>query len=117
MSFRLFKRIVFLGLVLGALSTSASHLSADDTPLLMGLDYANPFGNYFVISGFVDDEDPEACIVGFDGILEGYSVMPESDGYFYLVVQLEPEEVGWAEASAFDAANQESNLDGLFVSY
>lgn len=63
------------------------------------------------ITGTVEDEDPESCIINFGGILTGYSTTVNADGSFFFAIDLdkdEPNGEGTACAVAVDSLGQES---------
>lgn len=72
----------------------------------------DPVNGTWHISGTVEDEDPESCVINFGGILTGHSTNVEADGTFFFSIDLdkyEPNGEGPACAVAVDSMGQESD--------
>lgn len=72
----------------------------------------DPVKGTWHISGTVEDEDPESCVINFGGILIGHSTTVNADGTFSYFVDLDKDEPGGegpACAVAVDSMGQESD--------
>lgn len=88
--------------VAGFCALSASTAQANEPPEIVSLTWYNPYGDYFVFYGWVADEIPDSCAVGFGGLIAGWGAMPSADGYFYAFVELPPGTIGNVTAEAID---------------
>lgn len=72
----------------------------------------DPDNGGWLISGTVDDEDPESCLIQFGGILDGHSTTVNADGTFSFSINLDktqPGGEGPACAVAIDSFAQTSD--------
>ncbi|MBC8288915.1 MAG: hypothetical protein H8E37_01230 [Planctomycetes bacterium] len=72
----------------------------------------DPVNGTWEISGTVEDEDPESCLINFGGILAGHSTPVNADGAFSFFINLDKEQPGGegpACAVAVDSLGQESD--------
>ncbi len=98
-------RVVFRMLLVALAFSVAPRISAADDlpPVLTDFGAANPFADYWIMEGTVEDEDPEGCIIVFGGVLEGHWVSANADGSFALVLLIPPGIGGVVTAEAVDA--------------
>jgi hypothetical protein len=86
----------------------------DKPPVITNLTavLVDPVNGGWEITGTVEDEDPESCIINFGGILEGNSTTVNADGTFSFFINLDKQEPGGegpAWATAVDSMGQESD--------
>lgn len=70
----------------------------------------NPYGDWWVFMGTVEDDYPEATVVMFGHALEGYYTCANGDGSFALVVEIPPGTGGLITAQAMNSFFQWSNV-------
>jgi len=102
--------IVFL-----LLAASPAQTATAAPPQLQEFGCGNIFEDYWILFGTIEDEDPEGCIIGFGGVLDGYYCSVESDGTFALVVWLPPTTEGMATAQALNYENLVSNVAEFLI--
>jgi len=108
---RLSRKGVLL-VALCALLTSAAPAQADanEPPVLSNYAFEWLGGEFWVVYGYVEDEDPDTCLVEFGGDLEGYSCDVSSNGEFALLLELPPGMGGLVPAYALDAGELRSDV-------
>lgn len=107
-------RLIFAAFLAGMVAIAPASASADDAPVISGVNVTNPFSTAWVIDGYVFDEDPSSCMVIIDGLVFDVT-SAASDGYFQFVFYLEPGYSGPVDIYAFDASYQMSNVESAEV--
>jgi hypothetical protein len=79
-------------------------------PALVSFTVVEIDAGVYALEGQVADEYPDESIVWFGGALEGYYAFCDSEGGFFLAVNLTPYETGRVYAQAFDNIDQASNV-------
>lgn len=97
------------------LSAPVSASTGDRPPRITDFTWSNPWADYFIFFGTVEDEIPEGCTVYFGGLLKGCSTSVDEDGYFYLIAEI-PEGTGGDVACAcVDIYGQISDVGLAYV--
>lgn len=107
-------RLIFAAFLAGMVAIAPASASADDAPVISGVNVFNPFSTAWVIDGYVTDEDPSSCMVIIDGVVFDVS-SAASDGYFQFAFYLAPGYAGPVDIYAFDAGYQLSNVESTTV--
>ncbi|HUQ68122.1 MAG TPA: hypothetical protein VM165_01280 [Planctomycetaceae bacterium] len=84
-------------------ATAPARADANEPPVILDYSFEWLGGEFWVVYGFVDDEDPDTCRVDFGGDLIGYSCDVSSNGEFSLLLELPPGMGGSVPAIALDA--------------
>ncbi|MDZ4685363.1 MAG: hypothetical protein SH850_09750 [Planctomycetaceae bacterium] len=84
-------------------ATAPAQADANEPPVILDFAFEWLGGDFWVIYGFVEDEDPDTCRVDFYGDLLGYSCDVSSNGEFSLLLELPIGVGGVIPAYALDA--------------
>ncbi len=106
---------LLLALVVGFTAMASTPAEANDPPVITGFTWFNPWGDYYAFYGFVVDEYPDECGVGFEGLIDGGGVSTDYDGYFCVIVEFAPGTAGNVYATAMDNLYQLSEVASTFL--